>query len=85
MHEWDDDHLDDEGPLSVDLEELGDKAASETLPCPVCGREIYEHADQCPHCGQYIVPRIADRPGVPWLWLLAALAVILIVLSLVTC
>lgn len=26
-----------------------------TVPCPECGVEIYDDAEQCPHCGQYVV------------------------------
>jgi predicted nucleic acid-binding Zn ribbon protein len=30
----------------------GDSA--DTDPCPVCGKPIYEEAQRCPHCGNYI-------------------------------
>ncbi len=59
--------LDDEGPQSVDLEELGDDGASDTLPCPLCGEEIYEGVDRCPLCGEYVVLGVARRPrGMLW-------------------
>ena len=40
-----DDYEDDE--YSLDDE-------SETLPCPQCGAEVYEDAEQCPACGTYV-------------------------------
>ena len=57
-----DDEPDDEGPQSVDLEELGDEGAWDTLPCPLCGEEIYENADRCPICGEYVVGGVGRRP-----------------------
>jgi hypothetical protein len=32
-----------------------DEEESETVACPACGEQVYEHADQCPDCGEYIV------------------------------
>jgi hypothetical protein len=26
----------------------------ETCPCPYCGRDIYDDAEQCPYCQNYI-------------------------------
>ena len=49
-----DDDWKDEGPLEQDLDEFGDDTASTTAPCPECGAEIYDDAEQCPACGQYI-------------------------------
>ena len=42
----------DEGPQSVDLEELGDEADTPTATCPACGRDVYDDASRCP-CGHY--------------------------------
>lgn len=39
--EWSEDHWDDD--------------EAETIPCPACGEEVYEDADHCPYCGEYIV------------------------------
>ncbi len=66
------DDLEDQGPLSVDLEELGDDAETDTLPCGACGEEIYADSVRCNSCGRYVtLGRSAARP---WWWLLAALA-----------
>lgn len=51
---WDDDDRDwapddpDDDPVEPD----DDDAA--TYPCPGCGRQIYEEADACPYCGEYL-------------------------------
>lgn len=46
-----DDELNDwEYPDEDDMDE-----ESETLPCPNCGTDVYEDAEQCPVCGQYIM------------------------------
>ena len=65
------DELDDEGPQSVDLDEFGYESESDTLPCPSCGCEVYEDADRCPACGEYISPRWAQTSNQST-WLLAA-------------
>ena len=33
-----------------------DDDEAETVPCPSCGEEVYEEAEQCPTCGQYVTP-----------------------------
>jgi uncharacterized membrane protein YvbJ len=30
-----------------------------TVPCPACGADLFDDADQCPHCGHWITD--ADR------------------------
>ena len=49
MTDWDseDEWEDDEWP--EDDDEI------ETVPCPACGKEVYEEAERCPYCGDYIV------------------------------
>ena len=38
---WEDDGWDDDGP-------------AETVSCPSCGADVYEDAEQCPTCGEWI-------------------------------
>jgi hypothetical protein len=46
---------------------------SETLPCPYCRKPVYEEADVCPHCRNFV--SFADVPSRrPW-WLVAGVAV----------
>ena len=39
-----------EGPDETDRDLIEDED-SDVQPCPECGREIYEGAERCPHCG----------------------------------
>jgi len=67
----------DEGPQEIDLPESGDEGESGTVPCPACGAEIYEHADRCPYCGQYVTIRQKEAARTSrWKWvvILAVLA-----------
>lgn len=40
----------DEGPSSEDLERFSD----DTGHCPFCGTEVWDQADVCPKCRNYI-------------------------------
>lgn len=35
-------------------EDYGDDEDAETVPCPHCGADVYEGAEQCPRCGKYL-------------------------------
>jgi len=80
-----DDELEDEGPQDIDLEEPGD-GESLTAPCPACGAEVYEDADRCPACGEFISPRLAagTRGGLWWI-VLGGAAGAAVVLYLMKC
>ncbi len=48
-----------------------------TEPCPSCSADIYEDADQCPRCGEYIIPGgIAARKWPAWWWIAFGLALL---------
>ena len=72
---------DERGPDEEELGESADDGASETVPCPRCGADVYEDAEQCPACGDYVSP--LRRPALArfrWWWLalfLAAAAAVL--------
>ncbi|MFW6132371.1 MAG: hypothetical protein ACOC8F_00635 [Planctomycetota bacterium] len=71
------------GPDETDAD-LMDDEASETVPCPACGAEIYADAERCPLCGQYVTAgRRPRRSG--WLWAVAGLAAVAALLVLATC
>jgi hypothetical protein len=40
-----------------------------TVPCPYCGKDMYEDAPRCPHCGQYITAEDAPPRRMPW-WII---------------
>ncbi len=48
--EWEDDP---EGPQAVDLGDEDDN--DDTVACSGCKRDISEHAEQCPHCGEWVI------------------------------
>ncbi len=49
--------------------------ASETVPCPYCGADVYEEAERCPACGKYISREDAPS-GVPlWMKLTALICI----------
>jgi hypothetical protein len=52
---FDDDDADDrEDPDPSDQDDDGDEASVDELPCPFCRKPVYEGADVCPHCGNFI-------------------------------
>jgi hypothetical protein len=38
-----------------DVDYYDDDGVGEVVACPSCGVEVYEDAEQCPSCGDYIV------------------------------
>ena len=58
------------------MDEWDDDSAVE-LPCPSCGEPVYEEADVCPHCGDFITPgRRPAGANVPrWMFVLGAVGV----------
>lgn len=50
--------------------------SSEFLRCPSCHEEIFEDAEQCPYCGDYIVRSTSALAGRPfWFCALGLLGV----------
>ena len=61
--EDDDWETDETSPWDEDAEDT-------TFPCPYCGASIYEDAECCPHCNQYLSAEDAVTNRKP-LWVLA--------------
>jgi uncharacterized protein (DUF983 family) len=40
-----------------------DEDVAETVPCPECGKPVYEEAEQCPYCGEYITHSTSPLAG----------------------
>lgn len=59
-----------------------DEEVVETIPCPICRKQVYEDATYCPHCGTEIdevVPTVfRGRPV--WFILLAMAGIIAFIL-----
>lgn len=78
--EWGDSWEDEEWPD----EDYGDEEA-DVVACPECGQDVYEDAEFCPACGNYIVHRSSsyvwtNRPT--WWILLGLLGILAVILSL---
>jgi hypothetical protein len=54
-----------------------DDDSSETLPCPNCAAEIYEDAERCPNCGEYVTPSSSLWAGRPAWWIILGILGIL--------
>lgn len=68
--DWSDDHWSD------------DDSDTETQPCPACGADVYEEADQCPMCGEYIIDSGVSLAGRPlWFAILGLLGVIAVIVA----
>ena len=84
--DWKDDDWKDEGPLDEDLDEYGNDTASTTAPCPECGAEIYEDAEWCPACGQYITTKQGSTwAGKSLWWVLLGAAGVIATISALSC
>lgn len=76
---YDDDDDDWEAPEPDDE----DDDSLETVACPSCGRQIYEEAEQCPYCHEYVTHSTSVLSGKPlWFLLLAILGVIAVIVEM---
>lgn len=76
--EWDEG---DGDPPDGEFED--DSERSETVVCPACGADVYEDAEKCPLCGDWITPQLSGRAAPPlYRWgavvLLAVIAALII-------
>jgi predicted RNA-binding Zn-ribbon protein involved in translation (DUF1610 family) len=70
--------LDDDDWIGEDSDDDG----ADVVPCPSCGVELYDDAEQCPNCGEYVVHRSNVWHGKPWWWVILGLAGVIAVLWL---
>jgi uncharacterized paraquat-inducible protein A len=63
----DEDHFDEDWVDDPDDE-------SETVPCPSCGKDVYEDAAYCPHCDADLTETAERSPRKPWWIILGSLA-----------
>ena len=49
---------------------------SAVLPCPSCGQEVYEDAQQCPHCGAWITPLATESAQPSWVRMVGAIVAV---------
>ncbi|MEK6677220.1 MAG: hypothetical protein AABZ47_16400 [Planctomycetota bacterium] len=50
------DHNQDDDHFEPDDDDLGDDDADEVMSCPLCYKPVHEDTQQCPHCGEWIIP-----------------------------
>lgn len=79
---WEDDWPED----ADDDEVLGEGVHdADVVACPLCGADVYEDAEQCPTCGEYIVHTSANyawsnRPA--WWIVLGLIGIVAVILTL---
>ena len=63
-----------------------DAEDDETLvvSCPGCGADVYEDAERCPVCGDYVVHETRVWSGKPLWWILLALAGVVAVIVILS-
>jgi hypothetical protein len=72
-HDFDDDEDDD-------AEDDADEPA--TIPCPHCGAEVFDDAEQCPSCGSWFVRDRRPLTGRPsWFVVLGFVGVLVAVVT----
>jgi len=71
--EWDDDEA--QGFQAAEEDEEG------TVPCPHCRRQIYEDAERCPHCGNYLSVEDAPFQARPWWFIVGFVICVAIVVG----
>lgn len=85
--EWSEDDSNDEGDSDFDSydDDSGFDADDETVTveCPKCGCDMYEDAEQCPLCGEWIIQKPTAFTGKPgWYILLALIGIIATIVML---
>jgi hypothetical protein len=71
----------------LDDEDLEDYSNDETvIPCPHCGEEIFDDAEQCPACGSWITGDRRASTGKPsWFVLAGVIVALLAILTWIAC
>ena len=67
----------DEYPDEEWVEDEGDEG-DDYLECPSCHQPVHEDAQQCPHCGDWIIPVYPGSRSKRWIW---AVVVVLVIVS----
>ncbi len=80
---WDDSSADSDEHEYPDAD-LWDEESTDTIECPACGADVYEDADQCPVCGEFLIPDTRVWAGKPTWWIaLGMLGIIVLVAALI--
>jgi predicted nucleic acid-binding Zn ribbon protein len=80
FQENDEEELDDsELPDAADVD---DSDSTDTEPCPICGKLIYEQAQTCQHCGNFV--SLGHTRNRKPLWIVVGV-ILCIILALLIC
>lgn len=80
---YDDEYDDEEDDWELPEPDEDDDDSIETVACPSCGRQIYEEAEECPYCHQYVTHSTSVLAGKPiWFVALAILGIIAVIVVL---
>ena len=60
-----------------------DEGEDDLLVCPSCSQAVHEDTQQCPHCGDWIIPVYPKGRWKEVVWALAAVMVILAMILMV--
>ena len=67
----------DDYPEEEWVEDEGGGPEEDVLVCPSCHATVHEDTQQCPHCGDWIVPVWPRRRSRRLVWIVAAVLAIL--------
>jgi hypothetical protein len=84
MPKWtaeDEEDDDREDPDLADMDDAESNDEVDTVECPFCGKPVYEQAELCPHCHNYIsredpAARPPRRGWVIWVGVITCLSVL---------
>ena len=57
-----------------------DDSEDDLLVCPSCGKPVHEETQQCPYCGDWIIPAY---PGAHWKRAVFVIVAVLLILALI--
>lgn len=60
-------------------------ADGDLLVCPSCHRSVHEETQQCPHCGDWIIPAYPESRGGRFVWGVVVGLMIISLLMLTVC
>ena len=57
-----------------------DEPEDDLLVCPSCGRQVHEETQQCPHCGDWIVPAYPHTPWKRTVWVIVVILLVFVMI-----
>ncbi len=72
---------DDEWSEPENFDDDSADAEADESPCPACGRSIYDDAEKCPYCGEWITPPgAAETRSRSWFWPILVVFLVVVIL-----